>query len=157
MEEQHLQGLEDDGPVAVSRYTVEVLRSPSVPCAQREDAMTAAKERGAYDAGRGYLSRSETSAAAVLRRLRTQLPEGPLIGLLLGPVAGLVIWWLPLGLESVAHRAIAILGLMLIYWMTEALDHGLTALLGCLLFWLLHVAPPAVDIRALAPPHHGLC
>ena len=106
MEEQHLQGLEDDGPVAVSRYTVEVLRSPSVPCAQREDAMTAAKERGAYDAGRGYLSRSETATtAAVLRRLRAQLPEGPLIGLLLGPVAGLVIWWLLLGLESVAHRA----------------------------------------------------
>jgi solute carrier family 13 (sodium-dependent dicarboxylate transporter), member 2/3/5 len=92
------------------------------------------------------------TAAAVLRRLRTQLPEGQLIGLLLGPIAALVIWWLPLGLEPVAHRAIAIVSLMLVYWMTEALDHGLTALLGCLLFWLLHVAPPAVAFSGFSTP-----
>ena len=92
------------------------------------------------------------TAAAVLRGLRAQLPEGPLLGLLLGPIAGLVLWWLPLGLEPVAHRAIAIVGLMLVYWMTEAIDHGLTALMGCLLFWLLHVAPPAVAFSGFSTP-----
>ena len=92
------------------------------------------------------------TAAAVLRGLHAQLSEGPLLALLLGPIAGLVIWWLPLGLEPVAHRAIAIVGLLLVYWMTEALDHGLTALVGCLLFWLLHVAPPAVAFSGFSTP-----
>jgi solute carrier family 13 (sodium-dependent dicarboxylate transporter), member 2/3/5 len=92
------------------------------------------------------------TAAAVLQALCAQLPKGSVFSLLLGPIAGLVLWWLPLGLDPVAHRAIAIVGLMLVYWMTEALDHGLTALVGCLLFWLLHVAPPAVAFSGFATP-----
>lgn len=84
--------------------------------------------------------------------LRVRWPKGPLLGLLLGPIAGLVIWWLPLGLDPVAQRAIAIVGLLLVYWMTEALDHGLTALVGCLPFWLLHVAPPAVALSGFSTP-----
>ena len=41
------------------------------------------------------------TAATALRGLHAQLPEGQLLGLLLGPIAGLVLWWLPLGLEPV--------------------------------------------------------
>jgi anion transporter len=91
-------------------------------------------------------------AATVLQALRVQWSKGPLLGVLLGPIVGLVLWWLPLGLDPVAQRAIAIVGLMLIYWMTEALDHGLTALMGCLLFWLLHVAPPVVALSGFSTP-----
>jgi anion transporter len=41
---------------------------------------------------------------------------------------------------------------MLVYWLTETLDHGLTALLGCLLFWLLQVVPSAVAFSGFATP-----
>ena len=71
---------------------------------------------------------------------------------MLGPALGLLIWCLPLGLDPVAHRAVAIVGFMLVYWMTEFLDYGVTALLGCLLFWVLHVAPPAVAFGGFSTP-----
>ena len=90
------------------------------------------------------------TAATVLRGLRAQLPEGQLLGLLLGPIAGLVLWWLPLGLEPVAQRAIAIVGFMLVYWMTEPIDLGMTALMGCFLFWVLQVTSSAVAFSGFA-------
>src|SRR5919108_469148 len=88
--------------------------------------------------------RRHVTAASLQDTLQHLLPERHLLWAVLGPLAALAIWLLPLGLEPLAHRALAIVSLMLVYWMTEVLDHGLTALLGCLLFWLLHVAPPAV-------------
>jgi anion transporter len=54
------------------------------------------------------------------------------------------MWSLPLDLEPAAHKALAVFTLMLVYWLTECIDVGLTALLGCYLFWVLHVTPPAV-------------
>src|SRR5215471_8271712 len=30
--------------------------------------------------------------------------------------------------------------MMIVYWLTEPIDHGLTALLGCYLFWALGIA-----------------
>jgi solute carrier family 13 (sodium-dependent dicarboxylate transporter), member 2/3/5 len=82
--------------------------------------------------------------AAVLRGLCAQWPPGPLFGLLLGPIAGLVIWWLPLGLTPTMHTALAIVGFMLVYWIAEPIDLGITALMGCLLFWLLGVTASTV-------------
>jgi anion transporter len=70
----------------------------------------------------------------------------------LGPAIGVLIWCLPLGLDPRAHKALAIVGFMLVYWLTETLDHGLTALLGCLLFWLLKVVPSTVAFSGFATP-----
>jgi anion transporter len=67
-----------------------------------------------------------------------------LIGALLGPIIGLVLWWLPLDLPPAAHKAVAIASFMLVYWVTEPIEYGLTALLGCYLFWALQVTPFAV-------------
>ena len=36
--------------------------------------------------------------------------------LLLGPVAGCILWMLPLGLEPVQQKAVAIVFFMIIYW-----------------------------------------
>jgi solute carrier family 13 (sodium-dependent dicarboxylate transporter), member 2/3/5 len=60
--------------------------------------------------------------------------------LLLGPVAGCILWMLPLGLEPVQQKAVAIVFFMIIYWIAEPIDHGLTALIGIYLFWALQVA-----------------
>jgi anion transporter len=48
-------------------------------------------------------------------------------------------WFLPLHLDPKAHHAMAISLFMILGWATEALDHGLTGLIGCYLFWALHI------------------
>jgi anion transporter len=50
-----------------------------------------------------------------------------------------VLWFLPLHLEPKAQHAIAIALFMILAWATEAMDHGLTGLIGCYLFWALGV------------------
>src|SRR5438132_10306235 len=51
----------------------------------------------------------------------------------------IVFWFLPLNLEPKAQHAIAITLFMILAWATEVLDHGLTGLIGCYLFWALGV------------------
>ena len=74
----------------------------------------------------------------------------PLVGALLGPIAGLLIWWLPLGVTPTAHLALAIVALMFVYWITEPIEPGLTALLGCFLFWALEVTKSSVAFSGFA-------
>jgi len=50
-----------------------------------------------------------------------------------------IIWFAPLHLEARAQHALAIATFMIVAWITEALDHGLTGLIGCYLFWALGV------------------
>jgi sodium-dependent dicarboxylate transporter 2/3/5 len=47
---------------------------------------------------------------------------------------------LPLGIEPRAHTALSIALFMICSWMTQVLDHGITGILGCFLFWMLGVA-----------------
>ena len=53
---------------------------------------------------------------------------------------GLILWTLPLGLEPVQQKTLAIVLFMIVYWIAEPIDHGLTALIGIYLFWALEVA-----------------
>jgi anion transporter len=50
-----------------------------------------------------------------------------------------VFWFLPLNLEPKAQHAIAITLFMILAWATELMDHGLTGLIGCYLFWALKI------------------
>jgi solute carrier family 13 (sodium-dependent dicarboxylate transporter), member 2/3/5 len=50
-----------------------------------------------------------------------------------------VLWFLPFQLEPTAQHAIAISVFMILAWATEILDHGLTGLIGCYLFWALRI------------------
>ena len=67
----------------------------------------------------------------------TQVP----CGLLLGPLAGIVVWLWPLGLDPAAQKALAIVTFMILYWIAEPIDSAITALIGCYLFWALGVVP----------------
>jgi DASS family divalent anion:Na+ symporter len=64
----------------------------------------------------------------------------PNTGLLLGPLAAAFIWLIPIGLEPVQQKALAVTAFMIVYWIAEPIDHGLTALIGIYLFWALEVA-----------------
>jgi sodium-dependent dicarboxylate transporter 2/3/5 len=60
-------------------------------------------------------------------------------GRVLAIVIPAIIWFAPFPLEATAQHALAIATFMIIAWITEALDHGLTGLIGCYLFWALGV------------------
>src|SRR5262245_42600964 len=51
----------------------------------------------------------------------------------------ITFWFLPLNLEPKAQQAIAITLFMILAWATELMDHGLTGLIGCYLFWALKI------------------
>ena len=59
--------------------------------------------------------------------------------LLLGPLAAVIIWLMPIGLDPRQQKALAITVFMIVYWIAEPIDHGLTALIGIYLFWVLQI------------------
>jgi di/tricarboxylate transporter len=81
------------------------------------------------------------TALSMRQKLLKLLLKQRLIGAILGPITGVLIWWLPLGLVPRAQATCAIVAFMLVYWMTEPIEHGITALIGCYVFWALQVVP----------------
>jgi sodium-dependent dicarboxylate transporter 2/3/5 len=62
------------------------------------------------------------------------------LGLLALVAAGsIVFWFLPLGIAPRAQHALAIGAFMITAWMVQVLDHGVTGILGCFLFWALGI------------------
>jgi anion transporter len=51
----------------------------------------------------------------------------------------IALWFLPLHLNRNAQHAIAVAVFMILGWATEVMDHGLTGLVGCYLFWALGI------------------
>ena len=49
------------------------------------------------------------------------------------------LWFAPLNLDPTIKHALAITSFMIIAWITEAMAHALTGLIGCFLFWALKV------------------
>src|SRR3989442_1792591 len=61
----------------------------------------------------------------------------PLVRLAVIAAACTVFWFLPLGIDPRAQHALAIGAFMIVAWMVQVLDHGVTGILGCLLFWMV--------------------
>src|SRR5712691_2866823 len=59
------------------------------------------------------------------------------IGRFLCVIVPVVLWFAPLNLDPTIKHALAIASFMVIAWITEALAHALTGLIGCFLFWAL--------------------
>ncbi len=75
------------------------------------------------------------------------------IGFFLGPVAFLILYFLPIqSLSPQAHTLAAILGLVIIFWISEAIPIPVTAILGALLNILLGVAPTKEVFAPFADP-----
>src|SRR5207302_1419884 len=60
-------------------------------------------------------------------------------GRILCIVLPLILWFAPLNLDPTIKHTLAIASFMIIAWITEALAHALTGLIGCFLFWALRV------------------
>src|SRR5688572_25250964 len=74
------------------------------------------------------------------------------IGLFLGPLVFLILVLAPLPLPLPAHRIAAILAMMVVFWVTEALPLPVTALLGPVLAVLLRVVPVRTAFSSFADP-----
>lgn len=75
------------------------------------------------------------------------------VGLVLAPVVLAFLWWLPVpALTQEAHRLLAIMGAVVVLWMSEALPMGATALLGPALCVVAGVAPAREAYRSFADP-----
>src|ERR671915_1243450 len=69
-------------------------------------------------------------------------------GLILGPIAFLIMYFLPLPLDRSQHTLAAILTFTIIYWLSEAIPIPVTAVLAlalCVLFNVPDVGPHADD------------
>src|SRR5690349_17427942 len=62
------------------------------------------------------------------------------VALLLGPAGAWLLWMLPLGMDPLQQKALAITLFMVINWIAAPIDQGLTALIGCYLFWALRIS-----------------
>ncbi len=71
-------------------------------------------------------------------------------GRILAIVLPVALWFAPLGLEPRVQHALAITSFMIVAWITEALDHALTGLIGCYLFWALGVVKVDVAFSGFA-------
>ena len=74
------------------------------------------------------------------------------IGVWLGPAVFLLLLVAPLPLPAGAHRLAAVMGLVIVYWMTEPVPLPVTALLGPALAVLLGVAPVRRAMEPFADP-----
>ena len=62
-----------------------------------------------------------------------------LAGQVLCVLVPLAIWFAPLDLEPQTKHAFAIVGFMVIAWITQAMDYALAGFIGCFLFWALGI------------------
>jgi solute carrier family 13 (sodium-dependent dicarboxylate transporter), member 2/3/5 len=74
------------------------------------------------------------------------------VGMIGGPLALLVLLAAPIPITAPAHRLAAILLMMVILWITEALPLAVTALIGPVLAIILQVAPARVVFGPFADP-----
>jgi len=75
------------------------------------------------------------------------------VGLLLGPMVFLALLWMPMAALPVpAHRLAAVVALVCILWLTEALPLAVTALVGPILAVLVGVAPAQAALAPFADP-----
>lgn len=76
------------------------------------------------------------------------------IGLILGPIAFLIMYFLPLPLDQNQQTLAAILAFTIIYWLSEAIPIPVTAVLAlalCVVFNVPAVGPNAAGLDPLVP------
>lgn len=75
------------------------------------------------------------------------------LGFGLAPVVFLLLWWLPLpGLDTAAHRLLAVFGMVVVLWVSEAIPLPVTALLGPALCVLCGVSSEREVFKSFGNP-----
>ena len=61
------------------------------------------------------------------------------MGTLGAPLIFLLLWVGPFNIDATAKHALAVVGFLIVLWISEVVDHGVTAFMGCYLFWFLGI------------------
>ena len=87
------------------------------------------------------MTATETSRELPIGEASLEDPNARIVvvGQVLCIIVPLCIWFAPLTVEPVTRHAFAIIGFMVTAWITRAMDYALAGLIGCFLFWALHV------------------
>jgi anion transporter len=72
------------------------------------------------------------------------------VGQILCLVVPPAVWFAPLPLEPATQHAFAIVGFMVVAWITRAMDYALAGFVGCFLFWALGVVKFPVAFSGFA-------
>src|SRR5258708_1413760 len=72
------------------------------------------------------------------------------IGRILTVLVPVALWFAPLKLDPLVQHALAITSFMIVAWITEVLDHALTGMIGCYLFWALKLVKIDVAFSGFA-------
>jgi solute carrier family 13 (sodium-dependent dicarboxylate transporter), member 2/3/5 len=73
-----------------------------------------------------------------------------LVGQVLCILVPFVIWFMPLDVDPTITHVLAIVGFMIIAWITQAVDYVLAGLIGCFLFWALGIVKFPVAFSGFA-------
>ena len=73
-----------------------------------------------------------------------------LVGQVLCILVPFVIWFMPLDVDPTFKHVLAIVGFMIIAWITQAVDYVLAGFIGCFLFWALGIVKFPVAFSGFA-------
>jgi anion transporter len=73
-----------------------------------------------------------------------------IVGQILCVLVPLAVWFAPLPLEPITKHGFAIVGFMVVAWITRAMDYALAGLVGCFLFWALGIVKFPVAFSGFA-------
>src|SRR3954462_5634905 len=95
---------------------------------------------------------TETDAAWGPAEASLENPNSRLvvIGQVLCILVPLAVWFAPLPLEPITKHGFAIVGFMVVAWITRAMDYALAGLVGCFLFWALGIVKFPVAFSGFA-------
>jgi len=68
-------------------------------------------------------------------------PTLKMVGVVAGVGIPVLLWFLPLGIPPAAQHALAIAVFTIIFWIVQPIEHALTGLIACFLFFALKVVP----------------
>jgi anion transporter len=68
-------------------------------------------------------------------------PPARCFAILVCVAAPAFIWFAPFPAEATTRHALAIAAFMVLAWITEVMDHAVSGLIGCFLFWALNIVP----------------
>ena len=98
------------------------------------------------------MTTAQTESAPDAPEALLEDPNSPLViaGQILCVLLPLAVWFAPLPLAPATKHGFAIVGFMVVAWITRAMDYALAGFIGCFLFWALGIVKFPVAFSGFA-------
>src|ERR1700676_3810642 len=98
------------------------------------------------------MTTAQTESAPNAPEALLEDPNSPLViaGQILCVLLPLAVWFAPLPLAPATKHGFAIVGFMVIAWITRAMDYALAGFIGCFLYWALGIVKFPVAFSGFA-------